>query len=88
MAGPSADAEILEALAQHRVKMQASVNRQLHVRKTPILVFQPDQVIRSAERIEEILRNLPPVRNYDDDPVVEASVDAHDSGPPASDDDD
>jgi hypothetical protein len=27
------------------------------VKKTPVLVFRPDDVIRSAERIEDILRD-------------------------------
>lgn len=57
--GPSADAGILEALGEYRVKLQAVVNREMHVRKTPILVFRPDEVIRSAERIDEILRRNP-----------------------------
>jgi ribosome-binding factor A len=87
LAGPEADERILEAFTQYRVKLQASVNRQMHVRKTPILVFRPDQVIRSAERIDEILRSLPPVRNYDDDSVAAPVPQATDSEPPASDDD-
>jgi ribosome-binding factor A len=36
--------------------MQASINRQMHARKTPILSFKPDEVIRAAERIEQVLR--------------------------------
>jgi ribosome-binding factor A len=69
--GPDADATILEALADYRAKLQASVNRQLHVRKTPILYFQADEVIRSAERIEAVLRALPPVREQ---PELEAEL--------------
>jgi hypothetical protein len=53
------------------VKLQSAVNRQLHVRKTPILHFQADEVIRSAERIEAVLRDLPPVREQ---PELEAEL--------------
>ena len=31
----------------------------MHARKTPILSFKPDEVIRAAERIEELLRKKP-----------------------------
>ena len=58
--GPSGDAEVLEALAGHRVRFQATIARQIRARKTPVLHFRPDEVIRSAERIEEILRANPP----------------------------
>jgi ribosome-binding factor A len=69
--GAGADASILQALADYRVKLQSAVNRQLHVRKTPILHFQADEVIRSAERIEAVLRDLPPVREQ---PELEAEL--------------
>ena len=56
MFGEEGDAGVLEALGEHRGRMQASINRQMHARKTPILSFKPDEVIRSAARIEEVLR--------------------------------
>lgn len=56
LAGEDADEEILEALGAHRVRLQAAIARQIRAKKTPILEFRPDQVIRSAERIDEILR--------------------------------
>jgi ribosome-binding factor A len=56
LAGPDGDDAILEALAVHRVRLQSSIARQIRAKKTPILDFRPDDVIRSAERIEEILR--------------------------------
>lgn len=58
-----ADGTILEALGEHRIRIQSSINRQVRAKKTPVLEFRPDQVIRSAERIERILRDeatLPP----------------------------
>ena len=45
-----------EAFAARRVRLQAAVGRQIHARKTPVLQFRPDEVIRQAERIEQILR--------------------------------
>jgi ribosome-binding factor A len=67
LAGESGDEQILAAFTQQRVKLQAAIGKQITARKTPILSFQPDKVIRSAARIEEILRDNPiPVR-----PVVE-----------------
>ena len=41
-----------------RVRLQAAVGRQIHARKTPVLEFRPDDVLRSAERIDQILRDL------------------------------
>ena len=54
--GEAGDPEVLEAFGACRVRLQAAVGRQIHARKTPILQFRPDEVIRSAERIDEILR--------------------------------
>ena len=53
LAGEAGDAEILEAFAARRVRLQAAVGRQIHARKTPVLQFRPDEVIRHAERIEQ-----------------------------------
>ena len=57
--GEEGDAEILESLARYRVRLQSSVARQIRSKKTPILQFRPDEVIRSAERIDRILRENP-----------------------------
>jgi ribosome-binding factor A len=54
--GEDGDDEILGALGEHRARLQAAINRQIRAKKTPILSFRPDDVIRSAERIDEILR--------------------------------
>jgi len=61
--GEDGDAGILQALADHRVRIQGSVGRQVRAKKTPILSFRPDDVIRSAEHIQQILAasdTLPP----------------------------
>ena len=57
-AGADGDGPILEALGEFRVRLQAAIGRQIHARKTPILQFRPDDVMRSAERIDRILRDL------------------------------
>ena len=62
LGGEATDAPTLEAFAEIRVKLQAAVSKQIVARKTPILVFRPDEVIRSAARIDEILRRQPPMR--------------------------
>jgi ribosome-binding factor A len=53
-----ADVELVEALAEHRARFQAAIGRQARLKRTPELVFRPDQVISRAERVEEILRDL------------------------------
>ena len=58
VAGEAGDAEVLAAFASHRVRLQGAIGRQIHARKTPILQFRPDEVIRTAERIERILRDV------------------------------
>jgi len=55
--GEEGDEAIVEALGEHRVRLQSSIARQIRAKKTPILDFRPDLVIRSAERIDEILRS-------------------------------
>lgn len=70
LAGEDGDAEILEALGQHRIRLQSAVGRQVRAKKTPILSFRPDEVIRAAERIEGILHQsgtLPSRPESDDD---------------------
>jgi ribosome-binding factor A len=56
LTGEDGDDEIVAALDEHRVRLQSSIARQIKAKKTPILSFQPDIVIRSAERIDTILR--------------------------------
>ena len=61
MFGEEGDEGVILALNEFRPRMQASINRQMHARKTPILSFRPDEVIRSAARIEELLRKKPDI---------------------------
>jgi ribosome-binding factor A len=56
LAGEDGDAEIIEGLNRHRVRLQAAIAGQIRAKKTPILDFRPDTALRSAERIDNILR--------------------------------
>ena len=56
LADEDGDEEILEAFAEHRVRLQGSIAKQIRAKKTPILDFRPDVALRSAERIDDILR--------------------------------
>ena len=58
LGGEDDDADVLEALAQHRHTLQAAIGRQARVKRTPELLFKPDDVTRSAARLEEVLREL------------------------------
>lgn len=74
------DDVVLEVLEEHRPRLQAAVNRQTHMRRTPVLSFHADQVARSATRIEEILRDL-------DLPADEPATDDVDGSAPGTDED-
>jgi ribosome-binding factor A len=52
------DEDVLAALDEHRIRLQAAVGRQTRLRRTPTLGFRPDEVERSAARLEDVLRNL------------------------------
>jgi ribosome-binding factor A len=56
LAGEDGDDEIIAALGEHRTRLQSSIAKQIRAKKTPILDFQPDDALRSAERIDDILR--------------------------------
>lgn len=68
LAGEDGDTEIVEALDEHRIRLQGSVGRQIRAKKTPILSFRVDDVIRSAERIDRILRENPSPARHDESP--------------------
>ncbi|MBW3574421.1 MAG: ribosome-binding factor A [Actinobacteria bacterium] len=48
--------EAAVALAEHRVRLQAAIGRQARLRRTPELSFRLDEAIRTAARIEQLLR--------------------------------
>jgi ribosome-binding factor A len=56
--GEGGDEEVLEALGEARVGLQAAVARQARVKRTPELSFRPDPAVRQGDRIEAILREI------------------------------
>jgi len=56
--GEAGDEELQAALTEARPRLQAAVNRQARLKRTPELRFEPDPAIRSAQRIEQVLRGL------------------------------
>ena len=68
MRGPDGDDDIVEALGENRKRLQGAIGRQVRARKTPILEFRPDEVIRAAERIDQILREHPSPQRPDERP--------------------
>lgn len=56
MQGADGDELILEAFTDHRKRLQSVIADQVRARRTPILQFRPDDAIRAAQRIDEVLR--------------------------------
>ena len=54
------DAEVADAFLEHAGRLRRAVGRQTRLRKTPELVFRPDEVLRTAERIEKLLAGAEP----------------------------
>ncbi len=50
------DPEIAEAFEEHSRRLRHAVAVQTKLRKAPELQFRPDETLRSAERIEDLLR--------------------------------
>ena len=58
LAGEDDDEQVLEALGEVRHRLQGAIGRQARVKRTPELIFKPDDVARGAARIEEVFRSL------------------------------
>jgi ribosome-binding factor A len=58
-----AEDEAKAALEAQRVRLQAAIGRQASMRRTPELRFQVDEVMETGNRIEQLLREAPPVRD-------------------------
>jgi ribosome-binding factor A len=56
--GAARDEEMLAALDEHRVRLQAAIARQARIKRTPLLAFRADEVERSAGHLEDLLREL------------------------------
>lgn len=64
--GPDADDEVLAALEELRPRLQTAINDQTRLKATPRLSFEADPVLRSAERIDVVLRGLRTDPSLDD----------------------
>ncbi len=53
--------EVQAAFDQHRARLQAAVGSQVRLKRTPLLSFRPDPAITAGQRIDDLIRNLPPV---------------------------
>jgi ribosome-binding factor A len=58
LGGSDDDDDVMQALADLRPRLQRSIARQARVKRTPELVFRPDDVSRGAARLEEVLRGI------------------------------
>lgn len=56
--GDEENPEVVEALDEQRGRVRHAIGKQARLRRTPEIVFVPDHVQRSAERIEAILHDL------------------------------
>jgi ribosome-binding factor A len=54
----SLEKEGADALADVRIRLQAAVSHQVHLKRTPQLRFLADPAVAEANRIEDILRDL------------------------------
>ena len=56
----SLDDEEQEGLAEARVRLQAAISQQVRIKHTPQLRFAADPAVAAGNRVEDILRDLPP----------------------------
>ena len=63
--GEEADEEIEAAFEALRPRLQSAMAQQATMKSTPVLRFEPDTVVRSAARIEDVLRGLKQVGQSD-----------------------
>jgi ribosome-binding factor A len=58
--------EELEALEDDRVRLQSAIAQEVRMKRTPQLRFMADPAVAAGQRIEEILRQIPPTGDDDD----------------------
>ncbi|MGI8663907.1 MAG: 30S ribosome-binding factor RbfA [Acidimicrobiales bacterium] len=58
--GAERDAAVLEALEVHRSRLQKAIARQARLKRTPLLAFAPDDVTRTAARLEQVIAEVEP----------------------------
>lgn len=85
LAGEAGDEQVLAALAALRPRLQSEVNRQARIKRTPELVFRPDEVLRGANRVDDILRGMARSGEGDDDGGGDGGDGDRPAGDPPSD---
>ena len=55
------------ALADHRVRLQSAIARQVRLKRTPELAFKADPAVSVGNRVEDIIRQLPHADGDDDE---------------------
>lgn len=63
-----------EALSEHRIRLQAAIGRQMHLKRTPLLDFRPDPAILEGMKIESIIASMPRLDDTEPDPVTEPAA--------------
>jgi ribosome-binding factor A len=63
----SLDEEDAVALEEVRVRLQAAVSQQVRLKRTPLLTFAADPAVAHGQRIEDLLRTVPPATASDDE---------------------
>jgi ribosome-binding factor A len=48
--------QVTEALEEARIGVQAAIGREVRMKRTPLLRFEPDPVMETGWRIEELIR--------------------------------
>ncbi len=76
--------DVLEGFAEQRPRLRKAIGAQAKLRRVPNLTFLPDDVVRGAQRIEEILAALPKLPD-DPEPVEDDTITA--DGAAATEDD-
>ena len=56
--GDDSSTEVADALDERRTRLQRAIGDQARLRRTPVLRFEADATLRSALRIDDILRGL------------------------------
>lgn len=80
--------EVAEALAELRWPLQQVVNREVRARKTPQISFHYDDVLTSALRIDDILKDMAERGEFDEDPADQDDHDVNNNDNPSNQEDD
>jgi ribosome-binding factor A len=59
--------DVAAGLADARVRLQAVVAREIRMKHTPLLAFEADAAVAQGQRIDELLRVIPPPTVSDDE---------------------